>query len=380
MRRFRVPFGILLVSLLGACSSTPEHVKPQVLPEIDRPLAVRELWRQTGAATGVIVLQPAVSGSTVVAADGSERVRRYRIGDRGDSLSEVWRSASFSRLSGGVAADARLVVIGTLKGEVLALAADDGKVLWRSSLGSEIIAPAAISGDIVVVRSGDNRLHGLDAATGQRKWSYQRSIPALSVRGTAAPVVVDQLVFAGFPGGKVVAVNLATGVAVWEGTVSMPKGSNELERISDVVAAPVIGAREVCAVAHQGRLACFDLSRGSLLWAKDVSSAVGLALDNRAVYVTDDKGVVHAFDRASGGSLWKQDKLVNRPLSAPLIRQEHLVVADGKGFVHVLAREDGALRGRLEIGGGAVTAPLQALESGTLIQTQSGTLLAVQAD
>jgi outer membrane protein assembly factor BamB len=283
-------------------------------------------------------------------------------------------------LSGGVAASDGLVVAGTLKGEVLALKSDDGSVLWRAQVGSEVVAPAAILDDVVVIRTGDNRLYGLAARDGQRKWVYQRTNPALSVRVTVAPVVADRLVFAGYPGGKLLAINTDNGQAVWEGTVSLPKGATEIERMSDVVAAPVIGAREVCAVTHLGRVACFDLNNGSLLWARDVSSTAGLALDNKAVYVADDQGIVHAFDRTTGGTLWKQDKLVNRRLTAPFLNQTYVVVADDQALLHVLDRETGALRGRLSLDAGRVEAQFLAYDAGFVMQARKGLVTLMQID
>ena len=381
MRKSLLPCCLLGLLVLAGCSSTPESEKPIALPELVNPIPVKELWRHGLAASGDFVFQPVVQGNSVFAADSKGWVTRLALSsDQASAIKEVWRIDAAPRLTGGVAADDRRVVVGTIKGEVIALSADEGKLLWKSAVSAEVIAPAAMAGDIIVVRSGDNRLYGLDAETGQRKWTYQRPIPSLSIRNTAAPVIADQLVFIGFPAGKVIALNTKTGVAVWEGTVSLPKGANELERIADIVSPPVLGARELCAVAHQGRLACFDMSNGNLLWAKDVSSALGLALDNKAVYVTDDKGVVHAFDRQSGGSLWKQDKLINRPVSAPFVRQGHIIVTDGTGGVHVLSKEDGALRGRIDIGGGLVSAPMQALDNGVLIQTRRGALVAISAE
>lgn len=370
---------LLGLLLAGGCSSTPDSEKPLSLPEIANPLPVKELWRHSLATAGDFVFQPVVQGSSVFAADSKGWVTRLEVsGDR--AVKTAWRADAAPRLTGGVAADNRLVVVGTIKGEVIALSALDGAPLWKTALSAEIIAPAAIADGVVVVRSGDNRIYGLDAESGQRKWTYQRPIPSLSIRSTAAPVLADQLAFVGFPGGKVIALNIKSGVAVWEGTVSLPKGANELERIADIVAPPVIGARELCAVAHQGRLACFDLSSGNLLWAKDVSSAVGLGLDNKSVYVTDDKGIVHAFDRPTGSSLWKQEQLVNRPVSAPFVQQGQILVADGSGGVHLLSRDDGSRRGRIDIGGGLVSAPMQALDGGVLIQTRNGALVAISAE
>jgi outer membrane protein assembly factor BamB len=260
----------------------------------------------------------------------------------------------------------------------LAFASADGKSLWKAKATSEILAPPAVGAGLVVVRSGDNRLAAYDALDGKRKWLYQRPTPPLSLRVTAGPVIDGKFVFAGFPAGKLMAVSTANGAAMWDGTVALPKGTTELDRVADITSAPVISGRSICAVAFQGRVACFDLDNGNLAWAREMSSAVGLAIDARYVYVTDDKGSVHALDLASGASLWKQDKLSQRRVTAPLARRGLVVVADAQGVVHFLSREDGSFVARLTTDGSPVIAPLRALASGWLVQTSNGGIFAIE--
>ena len=367
-------FAALGLAFMVGCSSTPETAKPKTLADIDKPLPVKELGRFGTAAADSYVFQPAVVGKAIFVAGANGDVQRYEDGR------EIWRIGLDQRLSGGVAANDQMLVVGGLKGNVIALSPMDGKLLWQSAVGAEIAAPAALLDDMVVVRTGDNRLLGLDRQSGQRKWTYQRTVPPLSVRVVSAPVVADRLVFTGFPGGKLVAVNTQTGQAVWEGTVALPKGSTELERISDVVAAPIIGAKEVCAAAHQGRLACFDLNNGTLLWARDVSVSNAIVMDNKAVYVADDQGIVQAFDRTTGGTLWKQEKLINRRLSGPMISRGYLVLTDDQGMLHVMDREDGAFRGRFNLQAGRVESELRSVESNLIFQTDKGLLMTMQVD
>lgn len=92
---------------------------------------------------------------------------------------------------------------------------------------------------------------------------------------------------------------------------------------------PAVDERQVCAVAYQGRVACFDRRNGELLWARDTSSNTGLAMDERNVYVTDDKDAVTAYDKTSGRAGWRQDKLARRAVTAPLALGAWVVVADG---------------------------------------------------
>jgi outer membrane protein assembly factor BamB len=271
------------------------------------------------------------------------------------------------------------VVVGTAKGEVLAFHADDGRAAWQARTSSEILAAPAVSGDLVAVRSGDARIFGFAAADGQRRWVYQRSTPALSLRSSVGVTLTDKALYAGFPGGKLVAIALNNGAALWEATVALPRGTTELERIADVASDPVVVGNTVCAVAYQGRVACFDADNGRQQWAREVSSIAGLAVGQRAVCVSDEKGAVQAFELTSGASLWKQDKLFMRGVTRPLVIGSRVAVADFEGYVHLLSIEDGAFAARLATDGSAAVAPPHRLgEDSFVVQTKNGALHALK--
>lgn len=370
---------LLLLALTGC--STLDSINPFAssgpkmaeLQPINATLQTRVVWRESVGKSDVYAFAPAVVGSSVYAASKDGTLLRS------DDGKLVWKIDAGQVLSGGVAADQNMVVVGSPKGDVLAFSSADGKPLWKAKATSEILSPPVLGEGLVVVRSGDNRLAAYEALDGKRKWIYQRPTPALSLRVTAPPIIDGKLVFAGFPGGKLIAVSTANGAAMWDGTVALPKGSTELDRVADITSAPVISGRTICAVAFQGRVACFDLGNGNLIWARDVSSSVGLTIDARHLYVTDDKGSVHALDMASGASIWKQDKLYLRRVSAPLARRGLVVVADAQGVVHFLSREDGSFVSRLATDGSPVVAPLQFLGGNFLVQTSKGGIFAIEA-
>jgi outer membrane protein assembly factor BamB len=231
----------------------------------------------------------------------------------------------------------------------------------------------------VAVKTGDNRVFLFDANDGARKWVYQRATPALSLRSAAPPVFADSYLFVGFPGGKLLALGLQNGAPVWEGAVALPKGATELDRVADIVTTPAIDGRQICSVAFQGRVACFDLGQsGALIWSRDISSASGLVLDGRYLFVTDERGAVHALDRLSGSGLWKQDKLLNRRVSGPAVLRGTVAVADGEGIVHFLSREDGSFVARVKTDGSAVRSPVQLLGSNFLVQTSGGGISVIE--
>jgi len=333
----------------------------------------RVAWRESVGKSDVYAFAPAVVGSSVYAASKDGNLIRV------DGGKLAWKVSVGQPLSGGVSADEKMVVVGSPKGDVLAFSVADGALLWKAKSTSEILSPAALGEGLVVVRSGDNRLAAYDAQDGKRKWIYQRPTPALSLRVTAAPVIDGKYVFVGFPGGKLIAVSTINGAAMWDGTVALPKGATELDRVADITSAPVISGRTICAVAFQGRVACFDLGNGNLVWARDMSSSVGLAIDARYIYISDDKGAVHALDLASGASIWKQDKLFMRRLTAPVVRGTMVAIADAQGVVHYLNRDDGSFVARLTTDGSPVVAPMRALGNGLLLQTSNGGVYAIEA-
>ncbi len=353
----------------GSRTPAPEMAP---LPVLATTLALRPLWQANIGNSEQAVFSPAVTSDSVYAAAGDGAITRLDAG----SGKQVWRISAGERLTGGVGASGKLVVVGSGKGEVLGFDTN-GAALWKARVTSEVLAAPQVADDVVVVRSADGRIFGLDAKDGKRKWYYQRPTPALTVRSPVGLSIARGVVYAGFGGGKLVAVNLDNGAVRWEATVALPRGATELERVTDVIGLPIVGEREVCAVAYQGRIGCFDLATGQTLWARAMSSTSGLSLDARYVFVSDDKGEVHALDRSGGSSVWKQDKLRLRNLSAPLAIGREIVVADIQGYVHLLARDSGAFVGRVATDGSAVsTNPVMLPNGGFLIQTRNGGLYA----
>jgi outer membrane protein assembly factor BamB len=227
------------------------------------------------------------------------------------------------------------------------------------------------------VRSVDNRIFAIGEDDGKRRWVYQRAPASLIVRSPAGVTIAGDSAYAGFSGGRLAALALSNGGVRWESTVALPKGATELERVTDVVGEPAVQGREVCAAAYQGRVGCFELANGRQVWARELSSLTGVELDARYAFVSDDRGGVHALDRSTGRSLWKQDKLAHRQLSQPASARNIVAVGDYEGYVHFLSRDTGAFVARYASGGGAVRAAPVSAASGLLVQTEDGTLVAL---
>ena len=176
------------------------------LTPIQSTASLKVVWQGSVGSAEKNVFFPAVSGSVVYATGGSGSVTGF------DAASgrAVARIEAGQRVTGGVGIGSGMVLLGTPRGEVLAFDRE-GKSLWKAQLSSEILAPPQAQDGVVVVRSADGRVYGLDVASGARKWVYQRSTPALSVRTHAGLVVERGGVFIGFPGGRLVALAILNG-------------------------------------------------------------------------------------------------------------------------------------------------------------------------
>lgn len=367
----------MVVSLAG-CGSMLDLFSRKVDPAPPAPLVqftpsapAALLWQTNIGNSGDFAFTPAVVGNSVYAASHDGQLAKLSA----DNGRLIWRVATEQKLSSGVGADSGTAVVATPKGEVLAYS-EAGSKLWQAQVSSEVLGPAAISDGVVVVRTADSRVFGLDAKDGKRLWVYQRAAPSLILRGFGGVAAGRGAAFVGFPGGKLVSLKLNNGAVGWEASIGLPRGASDLERIADIASTPVLDARYVYAVAYQGRVAAVDLSSGSLAWARDISSDAGLTVDERNVYISDASGRVHALDKSSGASLWLQDKLLNRRLSAPQEFGRWIAVGDFQGYIHWLAKDDGSFAARTATDGSPLRAKPQVLPDGLLFQTRNGGLYA----
>ena len=372
-RRMKLRYAAAALALVVLGCSTESGPKPAQLTALEHEQPIKVLWTASAGDGDRYVFAPALveTGLYTAARDGT--VKRF---DPSNGRS-IWSVAAGVRLSGGVGADSRTVVVANEEGDVIALDAESGKRRWTARASSEVIAAPAVGAGLVLVRSIDNRVFAFGDQDGKRRWVYQRAPSSLIIRTPAGITIDAETAFAGFAGGKLAAIQLSNGGVRWEATVALPKGGTELERVADVVGDPVVQGREVCAATYQGRVGCYEVANGRQVWARDISSLTGVSLDARYAFVSDERGAVQAFDRSNGRSVWKQDKLAHRQLSLPVPFGELVAVGDFEGYVHFLARDTGAFVARFPTGSGPVRAAPRAIPGGLLVETQSGSLHAL---
>jgi len=368
---------LVAVLALVACSKDKKIDPPAQLVDFVPRLSVQKLWSESlggGDQRMRLGLSPAADGERVFAASHKGEVIAL---DAATGRSQ-WRVATKRPLSAGPGVGAGLVAVGSEKGDVIALNEENGALLWKVAVGGELLSAPAVSEKVVVVHTVDGRLKGLARADGKELWTVDQTVPRLSLRGAARPVIVGDTVVCGFDNGKVVAVNAIQGDALWESTVAPAKGRTELERLVDIDSSVEIADKDVFVVGFQGRAAMLALDTGQIWWARDASSYRGLALGPDALYISDADGAVIAMRRQDGGELWRQDLLHRRQLSGPAIDGGAVVVVDFEGYVHWIDRADGAIIGRARAEKGRAARPL-VVNGIVIVQSESGSLTAFRS-
>jgi outer membrane protein assembly factor BamB len=369
----RGAWALLIAASLSGCSWLPFWgEKLPALPTLSAPSPAKVVWSASVAKSGEYAFTPAVGQGVIYVAGPNGGVM---------AISEATGRAASTldagkRLTGGVGFGEGRIVVANQRGDVVAMD-PAGKVLWTASTAGEILAAPLVQSGVAVVRTSDGRIIGLNILDGKRKWLYQRPAPALTLRSSASVVFGRGTLYAGFPGGKLVALDADSGKPIWEATLSIPRGATELERIADIGGLPILDGTRVCAAVYQGRSGCVETLNGNVLWSREVSGATGMAADDKNLYFADEQGNVVALDKVSGASVWKQEALAKRKPGTPVVFAGRVWLGDSKGLVHALSVDNGSLAGRISTDGSAVESLTVANDS-LLAQTDKGGVFAIR--
>ena len=368
---------VLSVSVLAACSSREidEEELPAELVKFKPAFKIKRVWsKSVGDETEKLRLglRPVSDGTNIYGASHDGRVVAVTA-DKGRNL---WKKKTRLPLSGGPGTNGLLVVAGSSDGDLIALNAASGEELWRITVTSEVLSMPVIAGDRVVVRTVNGKLSAYSSVDGSQLWSVQQSNPRLTVRGTSSPVLARNFVLSGFDNGRVSAFDLNDGGLIWDVLVQLPGGRTEIERLSDINSTVQVAGSDVYAVGYQGKLAAIAIESGQLLWAREMSSNEGLAVDISSLFITNQRSELVAVSRGSGRELWRKSELRNRDLTAPAILGRSVVVGDFEGYLHWFDIETGDLQARTRAGKQRITSQPMVLNDTLYVISDNGRMYA----
>ncbi len=375
----------LVLILLSGCS-TKDYVKdlfggkgnsesPAPLVEFDTLAEIVKLWSKDtgkGSTRRFLKLTPSHIQGKIFATDINGNLLAIDAAN-GNTL---WENDADLPITGGPGSSETLTMIGSEEGDILAYSSESGEFLWQTKVSSEVLAAPQEAHGIAVARTIDGKIFGLDASNGSRLWVYDRTVPALTLRGTSNPVIIGDVIIVGFDGGRLSAIELQTGKLIWETSISLASGRSQLERMVDIDSEPLIIGNDIYVATFQGRLASVAMENGRITWTRDISSYAGLTSDGKNIYITDDQSHIWALDRATGNSIWKQEDLFARQATAPATIGGLVVVGDLEGYLHWMDKSNGQFVARTKISGNPILAPPVAVEEIIYTYSSDGMLSA----
>ncbi|WOB10675.1 outer membrane protein assembly factor BamB [Piscinibacter gummiphilus] len=345
---------------------------PTPLQALEAKVSGKRVWREDiGKVT--FPLAVSVNGGVFTVADDSGLVLALQA----DTGKEVWRAEVGAKLSAGVGSDGRFTSVVTRDNQLVTLQA--GKVSWRKPLPSRVVTAPLVAGERVFVVAVDRSVHAFDALDGRKLWTYQRPSDALNLASASVLMPFRDTLVVG-QGAKLVGLDPLVGTPRWEATLASPRGTNEVERLADVVG-PAARVRDVfCARAYQAAVACVNAERGSTVWTRNAGGIVGVGADDQMVVGVDASDRVNAWKTSDGTPAWTIEGLLYRSLSAPVVLGKAVVVGDVKGMVHWFARDTGEAVLRLPTDGSAIRSTPAASGLTLLVVTTDGGLYAFRPE
>lgn len=342
-------------ALLGACSSTSTP-KPAELGANPARIGIKQVWTVKLGKAVPASMQTRVQANQVYAAssDGVVASVDARTG------AESWRIKLDSGVVAGIGGNEKHLALITRENELIVLLSDSGKEIWRQRLTGLSLTTPLVAGERVFTLTSDKTVSAFDLTTGRKIWSQQRTGEALLLGQSSILTAVGNTLVVGL-GGHMVGMNPGNGNVSWDVTVANSRGTNEVERLVDIVAGFSRLGDQLCLRSYQASVSCMDAASGTLLWSKPANGSAGVSGDASLLVTPESNGRVIALNRSNGERVWTSESLSLRELSSPLMLGRSIVIADSSGWIHFVSREDGSLLDRVKIEeSGIAAAPVMA--------------------
>jgi len=363
-RRLRFIAGAALAGLLIACSSPPSAPKPADLGPDPALLGVRLAWSaQIGPLSYPLSLTALDHAVVLASDDGTLSAHEIASG------ATLWQTSVGAPIDAGIGSDGRRVSLVTRGNELMTF--EGGRQLWRAHLSAQVLTPPLVAGERVFVLAGDRSVTAYDARSGRKLWSEQHPGDALVLRQAGILSAVNNTLVFGLAG-RLVGLDPNSGQTLWSATIASPRGTNDVERMVDLVSGLGRNGNVICARAFQAALGCVDAVQGRLIWREASVGTTGLHSDADRIYGVESDGRVVARKMADGQVAWSTDVLRYRQLSAPLVLGRSVVLGDEVGNVHFLSRTDGSVLKRLSTDGSAIASTPLVVGNTLIVVTRKG--------
>ena len=331
-----------LLALLAACSGT-SRPQPSDIAAVEVRQPIETVWSARVGDIRFPLTMGLAQGRAAVADSQGEVVLLDAVNGR-----EVWRVALKEAVASGVGTDGEQVALVTRSNQLVVL--HQGRERWRAVLPAESFTAPVVAGGRVFVLNANRSVSAFDGNTGRKLWTQQRAGEPLVLRQAGVLMPFKNTLVAGFAG-RMAGLNPNTGQPVWEVAIATPRGTNDMERLVDLLGPAHRAGDGVCVRAFQSQVGCVDAQRGQAVWTRPSVGERAIGGNDTLVLSTLSNGTVQAHRRSDGERLWESERLKYRQLSAPLVTPRGVLIADSGGWLYLLSAQDGRLLNRIRLEG-----------------------------
>jgi len=263
-----------------------------------------------------------------------------------------------ARFGGGVSVSGEHLYAANGLGDVVALKIADGSEVWRKRPGGPLRgAPTLANGNAYVVTQ-DNQLFVMSQETGEVSWTASASLESQGVFGVAAPASAQGTVIAGFSSGELNAYRYENGRQLWSDVLSRSSMSTSVSSLSDIDAEPVIDQGRVYAVGQGGRMVAMDIATGNRMWEQNIAGISTPWVAGEWIFVVTDDARLLCLSRTSGKVRWisqlkryKNDKKPKNPYGwvGPVLAGGKLILGNTRGELVFVSPADGSISSTIEL-------------------------------
>ena len=320
-----------------------------------------------------ITADPVVAGGLVFTLDSRAQVTATTVGGGRAWSTDITPAleGADSASGGGLAYEGGRVFATTGFGELVALDAATGGVIWRQRVDNAIGGGPAVADGMVYVASRSSVGWAVRASDGRVMWQAAGSPSATGVMGVSTPAVSGGTVVFPFPSGQLMAVDATSGLTTWTAQIAGQRAGRSIAYIRDVTGDPVVSGGRVYGGTSSGRIDAVDMATGLRDWAADDGAMSPVVVAGGSVFAVNDQAELIRLDAATGGVIWRQPlpgfttERVRKQSRVhahygPVLAGGRLFVASSDGVLRIFDPASGTLTGQAEIPGGAASAPVVA--------------------
>lgn len=376
----------LLLSVLTASCSKSNVPPPTPLAEKPpRETFVKVIWkRKTGNGNGGLAnynVAPAYANDTVFVPN--QNGMAYALAITNGKI--IWKNDTGTNLSVQPNTIANAVIFGSIKGTLTAIDDKDGQTLWRTDAPSSIFSQPTIYDNSIYLQTHDGSVSAFDARNGSKEWSVANNIPEITLPSNSSPIILNNTVMIGNAFGAVLGFTIKSGDRTINIPIAISHGSSPADKMVDITANPMLYDHYLIFAAYQGAIVALDKDSGKMLWAKKASIINNMAINNGVIFTTQDDSELKAYDIQTGDTVWTQDTLKWRKITAPIYYKGLIVVADYQGYLHFFNSLNGEYLGRYKLTSKSdifdygISGQLVPTEKGIIIEADNGTTYLVDA-